>query len=110
MKKQSNLVKYTHKQLGVDDSEGTLVNGHYFLVENPIDHFSFLPPKNGCGNGSALVRDTVYNKCVAATNAGFFVKKNGDCIGNLISDGQVIRSQNRINANFGITQVCLFFP
>lgn len=40
--------------------------------------------------------------CRFASNAGFFNVKNGDCIGNLISESRIIQTSDVRVANFGV--------
>lgn len=55
------MAEFEYHQLGIQDTSipSTLVNGHYFLLKNPMDHFSFLEPATKCGNGPSFVLDTV---------------------------------------------------
>ena len=93
--------------------EGGASSGHYITIRNPLQTLSVLEPKEegGCANpdrypygadNRALVRDSAeHYQCLAAVNAGFFDTSNGQCLGNLISNGRLIqRGPN--NVNFGI--------
>lgn len=89
--------------------------GAIAVVDNPFYSFSILEPKNvgGCqkkyfSTDRSTVQDTVkqrQNGCRLAANAGFFNVQSGDCLGNLVADGRIIKSTNGIaNANFGIKE------
>ncbi len=89
------------------DYASTLVNGRFIHLDNPINHFSILEPKDGCGT-HYTVQETVASrtkKCRVATNAGFFNTHNFQCYGNLVANGKVVQNQTHHNANFGITKV-----
>ncbi len=49
-----------------------------------------------------------HHQCLFATNGGYFHMKSNECLGNVVSDGQVINRSNRQNAHFGITSDGLF--
>jgi N-acetylglucosamine-1-phosphodiester alpha-N-acetylglucosaminidase len=86
-------------------SDGKLLNGHSLLVSNPLDHFTFLEPKNGCGKGKFLATETLKSKnCKYATNGGFYVKSNGNCHGNLVIDGNLKQTAAKKMAHFGMTK------
>jgi len=84
------------------------VNGHFVKVENPAGRFSVVPPlPNGCGSVE-LVADTArrYNpSCRLAVNAGYYrILTDNGCIGNVVTDGQLIQTGNwsQRNVNFGV--------
>ncbi len=85
----------------IDD---TLLNGNFYRLRNPLHHFSILEPKNGCNNGTVTVLDTSRGRCQVATNAGFFATRTGNCLGNVISNSNVVQTPNRHNVQFGITK------
>ncbi|KAL0487793.1 N-acetylglucosamine-1-phosphodiester alpha-N-acetylglucosaminidase [Acrasis kona] len=92
----------TKKHDGVD-----LVNGKYIRLHNPLKHFSILEPANTCKNKTAhTVKETATKakKCIVATNAGFFNVHTHECLGNVISNSQLVQSTTNRNANFGITK------
>ena len=41
-----------HKTFSFKDKNNQIVNGHFMRLDNPMNHFSFLEPLNGCGNGA----------------------------------------------------------
>ena len=111
------------------DWQSVYVNGHLATISNPLDHMSVLPPPRGCGtlsqasDTSKSRRDRLQGRakfgCKVAINAGFFmrhvkgvnnsnvlcdseVKKNCACLGNLVSDGDVLQASNWLNVNFGV--------
>ena len=87
--------------------------GTIAYVNNPYFSLSVLEPKekDGCKvlYGSAKrspVSETIANRnngCRLAINAGYFNIINGECLGNVVSDGRLIQTAgSRRNANFGI--------
>ena len=76
--------------------------------------FSVLEPggEGGCTGGyfarRSTVKDTVTSRkggCRLAANAGYFNVMSGQCLGNVVSDGRVVRTaDNEQNANFGIRE------
>ena len=84
-------------------------------IEDPFYTFSVLEPKEkgGCEKKYFSVqRSTVQettkqrkNGCHLAANAGYFNVHNGECLGNLVSSGRIVKSTDGIaNANFGIRE------
>lgn len=62
-----------------------------------------LPPlENKCGKRVATSVNAGAHKCLFASNAGFFNVKNGDCIGNLVSDQFIVQTSDVRVANFGV--------
>ena len=78
----------TYKHIG-SDRFGGYVNARVVTLDNPINHFTLLPPLRGCGNVSLVSANARANGCVFATNAGFFNTRNSACLGNLVSNGTV---------------------
>ena len=89
--------------------------GTISYVKNPYYTLSVSEPyeKGGCTKGyystvRSTVQDTVKKRkygCHLASNAGFFNTYDGECLGNIVSDGRIIQSAHGIaNANFGIRQ------
>ena len=81
---------------------------HLYTVEDPVHHFSILPPKNGCGT-IATPEETAeaFGGCDVATNGGFFraEKSPHECLGAIVSDGAVIHRGTTQNAIFGIERL-----
>jgi hypothetical protein len=76
------------------------------LASNPVKSFSVYPPlfEGGC-KGDYRTRTSVtsrFQKCVTSTNAGFFNMNDGECYGNLISDGKILQAPGLQNVNFGV--------
>ncbi|CAI8027068.1 N-acetylglucosamine-1-phosphodiester alpha-N-acetylglucosaminidase [Geodia barretti] len=99
----------TDRPLGPKYLVGTIA-----YVEEPYHTFSVLEP-GGEGSCSKLygaarktVGDTTATRkggCKLAANGGFFVVVSGQCLGNIVSDGRVVRTtNNEQNANFGIRE------
>ncbi|UJR11184.1 hypothetical protein I4U23_015365 [Adineta vaga] len=103
-KQEGRSARFMKREIGIDFNS-QLINGRFYRLENPLEHFSILEPANGCNNGTTLTRQTAeQRKCIIATNAGFFNTKTGNCLGNVISDGRIIQKSGTHNANFGITK------
>ena len=89
--------------------------GTITFIEDPYYTLSVLEPsrKGTCHQKSyyttkATVLDTATNYkhgCRLAANGGYFTVSNGNCLGNIVSDGQLVKSANGVqNANFGIKE------
>lgn len=88
--------------------------GSIAFVENPFFTMSILEPyePGGCKmDYFSASRSTVTatsgrrkNGCKLAVNAGYFSMTNGQCLGNIVSDGRMVQSTNEQNANFGIRE------
>lgn len=83
------------------------VSGHITVVHDPLRTVSVLEPggPGGCKNfHRELVENTAKTrKCLIAQNGGYFVTKNGHCLGNIISDGRLVQNSRGVqNAQFGI--------
>jgi hypothetical protein len=59
--------------------------GNLFKLKNPVGHFSFKEPLNGCkeqpGNIQLPSATARASHCVVATNAGYFDRKKNTCLG-----------------------------
>ncbi|XP_063736140.1 N-acetylglucosamine-1-phosphodiester alpha-N-acetylglucosaminidase-like isoform X2 [Eleginops maclovinus] len=83
------------------------VYGHMTVVPDPLRMLSVLEPggPGGCeGNRRASVEETAEAAgCLYAQNGGFFDTKSGACLGNVVSDGRMLRDSGGVqNAQFGI--------
>ena len=89
--------------------------GTIAFIENPYFALSVLEPndKGGCkflyGRASlSFVSETAANRnqgCRLAINAGYFNIFNGQCLGNVVSDGRLVQTAGTVrNANFGIRE------
>ncbi|XP_074540328.1 N-acetylglucosamine-1-phosphodiester alpha-N-acetylglucosaminidase-like [Halichoeres trimaculatus] len=83
------------------------VNGHMTVVHDPLRTVSVLEPggPGGCKKDHRVtVQDTAEaGGCMYALNAGFFNTTTDGCLGNVVSDGKLVRdSRGRQNAQFGI--------
>ncbi|KAK6326366.1 hypothetical protein J4Q44_G00020110 [Coregonus suidteri] len=93
----------------ISDVPGTTrwVTGHMTVVHDPLRTVSVLEPggPGGCGmNQREAVEETARaGRCLYAQNGGFFRTKNGECLGNVVSDGVQVRDSGGVqNAQFGI--------
>ncbi|XP_041104705.1 N-acetylglucosamine-1-phosphodiester alpha-N-acetylglucosaminidase [Polyodon spathula] len=90
-------------------ADGTVksVYGHMTVVRNPLKTVSVLEPggPEGCTkNLTATVEETAKpRKCLVAQNGGFFNTLLKQCLGNIVSDGNLVQNSKGIqNAQFGI--------
>ncbi|NXD63465.1 NAGPA acetylglucosaminidase, partial [Eolophus roseicapillus] len=83
------------------------VYGHFTFVRNPLRTFSVLEP-GGTGGCQAHRRATVeetarLGRCLVAQNGGYFDMGTGECLGNVVSNGKLVRNSGGLqNAQFGI--------
>ncbi|KAI7806992.1 N-acetylglucosamine-1-phosphodiester alpha-N-acetylglucosaminidase [Triplophysa rosa] len=93
----------------IPDDTGTArwKSGHITVVHDPLRTVSILEPggPGGCEqNHKELVEVTAKTKkCLVAQNGGFFKTDTGVCLGNVVSDGKLVRNSGGVqNAQFGI--------
>ncbi|XP_071824671.1 N-acetylglucosamine-1-phosphodiester alpha-N-acetylglucosaminidase-like isoform X2 [Apostichopus japonicus] len=96
----------------IDEFEGqwgqTETNsGHIAFINNPAQTVSVLEPlrDGGCKMSArtTAVEMAAKHNCLLAVNAGFFNTHTGDCLGNIVSNGRLVRNSHGIqNAHFGI--------
>lgn len=84
-----------------------LFTGRLTRVHDPLRTVSVLEPggPGGCGmNLMVSVEETAQAAgCLYAQNAGFFHVDTRQCLGNIISNGQMVQESNGVqNAQFGI--------
>ncbi|XP_069777927.1 N-acetylglucosamine-1-phosphodiester alpha-N-acetylglucosaminidase isoform X2 [Narcine bancroftii] len=94
-------------KFSTDDGNHKTVTGHFTFVNNPLRTVSVLEPlkPGGCSHSyRATVQETAKSrKCLMAQNGGFFNTNTGHCLGNIVSDGKLVRDGKGIqNAQFGI--------
>ncbi|NXG04735.1 NAGPA acetylglucosaminidase, partial [Sakesphorus luctuosus] len=85
------------------------VYGHFTFVSDPLRTVSVLEPggPGGCReHRRAPVPDTArLGTCLVAQNGGYFNMETGECLGNVVSDGKLVRNSGGLqNAQFGIRQ------
>ncbi|XP_034004002.1 N-acetylglucosamine-1-phosphodiester alpha-N-acetylglucosaminidase-like isoform X2 [Trematomus bernacchii] len=83
------------------------VYGHMTVVPDPLRQLSVLEPggPGGCEeNPRVSVEETAAPAgCLYAQNAGFFNITSDGCLGNVVSDGRMVRDSGGVqNAQFGI--------
>ncbi|XP_075937402.1 N-acetylglucosamine-1-phosphodiester alpha-N-acetylglucosaminidase-like isoform X2 [Anarhichas minor] len=84
------------------------VNGHMTVVHDPLRTLSVVEPggRGGCEKSPPRVRveeTAVRAGCLYAQNAGFFNTTSYGCLGNVVSDGRMVRDSGGLqNAQFGI--------
>lgn len=92
----------------VKDSTATRwVHGHMTVVSDPLRTLSVLEPggSGGCGleRLSRVEQTSQSGGCLLAQNAGFFNTSFSQCLGNVVSEGRLVRNSRGIqNAQFGI--------
>ncbi|NXD12468.1 NAGPA acetylglucosaminidase, partial [Nothocercus nigrocapillus] len=84
-----------------------VVYGHFTFARNPLRTLSVLEPggAGGCrAHRRAPVEETArLGKCLVAQNGGYFDMGTGECLGNVVSDGRLVRNARGLqNAQFGI--------
>ncbi|XP_057690082.1 N-acetylglucosamine-1-phosphodiester alpha-N-acetylglucosaminidase isoform X1 [Corythoichthys intestinalis] len=94
-------------KLVVHKLPGRVVSGHFTVVSEPLRTLSVLEPGHpgGCNSSRlATVQETTEAAgCIVALNGGFFNTVTGQCLGNLVSDGRMVRDSGGVqNAQFGI--------
>ncbi|NXD30819.1 NAGPA acetylglucosaminidase, partial [Spelaeornis formosus] len=95
------FVSYIHPE------SSKVIYGHFTFVRNPLRTFSVLEP-GGAGGCLAQRRVPVdetakLGKCLVAQNGGYFNMETGECLGNVVSDGKLVRNSGGLqNAQFGI--------
>ncbi|MEQ2160992.1 hypothetical protein GOODEAATRI_005068 [Goodea atripinnis] len=87
--------------------EGGRLPSHMTVVHDPLKAMSVLEPGglDGCRmHHRVSVEDTAKAAgCLYAQNGGFFNTKSGECLGNVVSSGRVVRDSGGVqNAQFGI--------
>uniref|UniRef100_A0A3Q3FZD6 N-acetylglucosamine-1-phosphodiester alpha-N-acetylglucosaminidase n=1 Tax=Labrus bergylta TaxID=56723 RepID=A0A3Q3FZD6_9LABR len=87
--------------------ESLTLPGHMVFVHDPLKTVSVLEPggPGGCERSHRVtVQETAEAAgCLYALNAGFFNTTTDGCLGNVVSDGKLVRdSQGVQNAQFGI--------
>nr|XP_054500031.1 N-acetylglucosamine-1-phosphodiester alpha-N-acetylglucosaminidase isoform X3 [Agelaius phoeniceus] len=97
------FVSYIHPE----GSDRKVIYGHFTFVRNPLSTFSVLEPggAGGCrAQRRAPVEETAkLRKCLVAQNGGYFNMETGECLGNVVSDGRLVRDSGGLqNAQFGI--------
>ncbi|XP_063270554.1 N-acetylglucosamine-1-phosphodiester alpha-N-acetylglucosaminidase isoform X2 [Prinia subflava] len=97
------FVSYIHPE----GSDRSVIYGHFTFVRNPLRTFSVLEPggAGGClAQRRAPVEETAkLRKCLVAQNGGYFNMQTGECLGNVVSDGKLVRNSGGLqNAQFGI--------
>uniref|UniRef100_A0A3P8XX13 EGF-like domain-containing protein n=1 Tax=Esox lucius TaxID=8010 RepID=A0A3P8XX13_ESOLU len=102
-------VPVAESKVFISDIPGTSrwVSGHLTVVHDPLRTLSVLEPggPGGCGkNKREEVEETARaGKCLYAQNGGFFATRNGECLGNVVSNGVLVKNSLGLqNAQFGI--------
>lgn len=82
---------------------GQKVHGHAFWIP-ALEHFHIYPSLKGCPGVTNVKTNSAQRGCTLATNAGFFNMGTGACMGNIVSDGTVVESEDRLRSAFGLTK------
>lgn len=104
--KDSNSPVFESK-IFISNIDSRWASGHITVVHDPLKTISILEPggPGGCKqNHRELVELTAKTrKCLVAQNGGYFNTTTGQCLGNVISDGKLVRNSGGVqNAQFGI--------
>uniref|UniRef100_UPI0037E9B3E7 N-acetylglucosamine-1-phosphodiester alpha-N-acetylglucosaminidase-like n=1 Tax=Semicossyphus pulcher TaxID=241346 RepID=UPI0037E9B3E7 len=88
-------------------SRSRWVHGHMTVVHDPLMRVSVMEPggPGGCKkNHRVTVQETAKAAgCLYALNAGFFNTTTDGCLGNIVSDGKLVKDSGGVqNAQFGI--------
>jgi len=88
---------------------GQTITGHALWMSGAGEAYHTYCPKDKCpGTADTSVTASAHD-CKLATNAGFFDMTHGNCIGPIVSDGDIINSPSSSQgAIFGITADGLF--
>ncbi|XP_042278657.1 N-acetylglucosamine-1-phosphodiester alpha-N-acetylglucosaminidase-like isoform X4 [Thunnus maccoyii] len=83
------------------------VYGHMTVVQDPLRTLSVLEPggSGGCEKSHrvSVVETAETASCLYAQNAGYFNTTTDGCLGNMVSDGRMVRDGGGVqNAQFGI--------
>jgi len=92
--------KVLHESVGASDHT---VTGHALLIAGAADSYHNYAPNDKCPGVAPTSETAKAHGCVIATNAGSFSMKKHTCIGDIISDGNVIYSDPMQRALFGVT-------
>ncbi|KAJ8267888.1 hypothetical protein COCON_G00130600 [Conger conger] len=93
--------------IGAASGKPRWVSGHMTFVNDPLRTVSVLEP-GGAGGCRIHCLETVertsrLKKCLYSQNGGYFNTKTRECLGNVVSDGTLVRNSRGIqNAQFGI--------
>ncbi|XP_071481488.1 N-acetylglucosamine-1-phosphodiester alpha-N-acetylglucosaminidase-like [Diadema antillarum] len=108
--RNSTNVQYpitTLKHFYDDFPIGQRVPGRIAWVNSPMHTVSVLEPfeSGGCTNKlrATVAMSAKQEDCLLAVNAGFFNTRQGDCYGNVVSQGRLVQTSGGLqNAHFGI--------
>jgi len=85
---------------------GSHIVGHLVTLSNPMQRVSLALPPGGCGTRELTTVTSQKHRpaCRLAINAGYFNVTDGNCIGNVVSHGNVVQTVPLAqgNVNFGI--------
>lgn len=90
-------------QVGTHKSTKRPYSAYAAVLSNPLTVHVVLP-NNTCGEVAKTSATSRQHNCDYATNAGFFDITHHKCIGNVVSDGQVVDLPGSDTAQIGILQ------
>nr|XP_061790108.1 N-acetylglucosamine-1-phosphodiester alpha-N-acetylglucosaminidase-like [Nerophis lumbriciformis] len=101
------LLPVAESYVFVSHLQNRVVSGHFTVVNDPLRTVSVLEPgrPGGCDRHKfASVEESARaGRCLYAQNAGFFNTQTGECLGNVVSDGRLVKNSGGVqNAQFGI--------
>eukprot|EP01116_Phalansterium_solitarium_P012644 TRINITY_DN29124_c0_g1_i1.p1 TRINITY_DN29124_c0_g1~~TRINITY_DN29124_c0_g1_i1.p1 ORF type:complete len:267 (-),score=84.79 TRINITY_DN29124_c0_g1_i1:177-977(-) len=86
------------------------VNGFYFVIDNPMDHFHVYFPQQSdgkCGGRQQTDVQAKAHNCTLAMNGSPFSFSDPTCLGDIVSDGKIVLdegSEGPTDVDFGLTQ------
>jgi hypothetical protein len=76
------------------------------IVRDPARTLSVVvPPRGGCGHPATVSQSAGAHRCLAAVNAGFFDRRTGGCLGDLVSGGTVLSRRGATEFTAGLAIV-----
>jgi len=83
---------------------GQTITGHALIIQGAGEAFHIYNPDDKCPGVAATSTTSSKHHCKVATNAGFFNMQKSTCVGEIISDGKVVHSDDsKRRISFGIT-------
>ncbi|XP_061775268.1 N-acetylglucosamine-1-phosphodiester alpha-N-acetylglucosaminidase-like isoform X3 [Nerophis ophidion] len=101
------LLPVAESYVFVSHLQDRVVSGHFTVVKDPLRTVSVLEPgrPGGCDRHTfaSVEKSSRDGRCLYAQNAGFFNTHTGECLGNVVSDGRLVKNSGGVqNAQFGI--------
>ncbi|XP_061923262.1 N-acetylglucosamine-1-phosphodiester alpha-N-acetylglucosaminidase-like [Entelurus aequoreus] len=105
------LLPVAESHVFVSHLQNRVVSGHVTVVNDPLRTVTVLEPggPGGCDlrKFASVEESAQAGGCLYALNAGFFYP-TGECLGNVVSDGRLVKSDGRLVKNSGGMQNAQF--